>query len=312
MRRVVVFIFVGVFLSASLMATGQRDAEEFRYPTRAIEIIAGDPGGDSDLFPRITAKYLERHWGMPVVVFNQTSAVSAMRIHSATPDGYLVSSMQDAMMINMVNGVLDFTLDDLTIVAKYAETPSQVVTVRTDSGWNTLNDFVRASQARPDTYTLGVALDSNTGVMGHMLLEAGLNVRLVDSSGALRVQMLEGGHLDASLSPWQRIEDYVVAGRWNALAILEPERSEFSPQVPTAREQGFDVVYSIHHVFYMPRGVDPRIVEEWNRALIAINNIPEYGQEMKDVVRGYARYANATETRRILDGFFPMLRRWLE
>ena len=312
MRRVMVLL-LGVFLTVSLMAGGQGDAGEFKYPTKTIEFLGGAPGGDTDMFPRITAKYLEKLWGVPIIITNSERAVAiGNRIHGAPPDGYTVLGYQDNLLVSMVNGSLDFTLDDLTIVAKFAELPGHAIAVKADRGWKTLKDFAKACEERPDTLTLGVQFAGTTRVMAGMLQEAGLKVRLVDSGGAERVQMMEGGHIDALINSYQFCAPYVAAGKWNVLAICNEERSEMCPGVPTAKEQGFDAVFPARHVIYMPKGVDPRIVDEWNKALVTINKDPAYVKEISDVVKGYARYANATETRKMLDEIFPLLRKYLK
>jgi tripartite-type tricarboxylate transporter receptor subunit TctC len=307
-----VFVFLlGILLSASLMAGGQGDGE-FKYPTKTIELLAGAPGGDVDTFPRITSKYLEKLWGVPIIITNNERAVSiGNRIHGAPPDGYTVLGYQDNLLVSMANGALEFTLDDLTIVAQYAETDGQVFAVRADSGWKTLNDFKRACDARPDTLTLGIQFAGTTRVMAGMLQDAGIKVRLVDSGGAERVQMMEGGHIDSLINAWQSCEPYVAAGKWNVLAIFNEERTETCPQVPTAKEQGFNVAYPGKHVIYMPKGVDQRIVDEWNKALVTINKDPAYRKEMYDISKGYPSYANAVEARKTLDAKLPILKEYL-
>jgi tripartite-type tricarboxylate transporter receptor subunit TctC len=313
MRKIFVFL-LAVFFVASLSAGGQKDSGgEFKYPTKTIELIGTSPGGDSDLFPRITAKYLEKLWGVTITMnVTERTLAQIQRGYMAPPDGYTVLSNQDAMLINMVNGALDFSLDDMTIVAKYAELPGQILYVRADSGWKTLADVVKACAARPDMLTLGAQIASTTGVMAGMLQTAGLKARVVDCGGSERVALMEGGHLDMALSPWNRIESYVKAGKWIPLAILETERVEMCPQIPTAKEQGFDVVYPTRHVIYLPKGVDPRIVEEWNKALLIVSKDPAYQKELYDVGKGYARYTDPIETRKILDRVMVDLKKYIK
>jgi tripartite-type tricarboxylate transporter receptor subunit TctC len=314
-------LLLGVFLSASLMAGGQGDSGsgtvgDFKYPTKTVEILVGaSPGGDSDLFPRTYAKHLEKMWGVPIIITNYSMNVPAcVRIHDAPADGYTALSINDGMLINMVTGVVDFTLDDLTVVGKHSELDGQIIAVRVNSGWNTLTDFAKACEEKPDTYTLAVANSSTTLVMGEMMKALGLKARLVDSdSGGDRLQKLLGGHIDAAFFGWGMIRDYVTSGQWKALCILEGERSKVCPQVPTAKEQGFNAVYPTRHVFYMPKGVDPRIVAEWDKALAALNKDPAFVQEVFDVVAGYAKYANAVETKKILtEEVWPLLVKYLK
>jgi len=313
-------VLLGIFLSVSLMAGGKGESGAnssgvFKYPTKTIEILVGfAPGGDSDLFPRIYAKYLEKMWGVPVIVTNMGGATVPCfnQAHGAPADGYTVLSAHDSLLINMINGALTFGLDDMTIVGIHSELDGQIIAVRANSGWNTLADFASACEAQPDKYTLAISYASTTLVMGQMLKAAGLKARLVDSDGGTdRVQKLLGGHIDAAMLTWGVMRDYVASGQWKALAILNDERSKVSPQVPTAKEQGFNAVYPTRHVFYMPKGTDPRIVDVWDKALTQLNQDPAFVKEIFDVVAGYAKYVNAAESKKILDDFYPILKKYL-
>jgi hypothetical protein len=78
LRKIFVFL-LSVFFVALLSAGGQQDSGgEFKYPTKTIELIGTAPGGDSDLFPRITAKYLEKLWGVTITM-NVTERTLALK-----------------------------------------------------------------------------------------------------------------------------------------------------------------------------------------------------------------------------------------
>jgi tripartite-type tricarboxylate transporter receptor subunit TctC len=319
MKKGIMFL-LGVFLAVSLMANGKGESgsssvADFKYPTKTVEILVGSaPGGDNDLFPRVYAKYLEKLWGVPVIISNLANHVAAAdKLYDAPSDGYTLQSVQDAMLINMVLGSLDFGLDDLTIVGMHSLIDGQVIALRSALGFNTLADFAKACEAKPDSYTLAVSNSSTTLVMGEMMKAAGLKVRIVDSSnGNDRVQKMLGGHIDSALLSWAMTRDYVATGQWKALCILNPERSKICPEVPTAIEQGYNASYPTQHVFYMPKGVDPRIVEVWNQALVTVSKDPALAEELFDVVGGYPYYVNAADTKKILQNeVFPLLKKYL-
>lgn len=275
------------------------------YPTGTIEIItAGSPGGDADLFPRTAAKYLEAKWGVPVVVTNISGQPAAInQVHDAKPDGYTLMSNHDAFLINSVTGMVDFGFEEMTLLGIYGLLDGQVLVSRSELGWETLDDLRDACAAEPDTYNVGIAYTATTRVMGEMLMKAGVECRLVDSDGGSdRIAKLLGGHMDAAFLTWQHAEEYITSGQWNALCIVQEERSKVCPDIPTALEQGYDVIYPTRHFLALPAGADPAIVAVWDEALKELNENPDYVAEIESIIPGgYATYVSATDAMPIMD-----------
>ncbi|MGZ3297312.1 MAG: Bug family tripartite tricarboxylate transporter substrate binding protein, partial [Xanthobacteraceae bacterium] len=80
-----------VFALGIVLAPGMAHAQDV-WPSRPITfIVPYGPGGYTDLVGRLTARYVEKTLGKPVVVENRVGAggiVGTQYVASAAPDGY--------------------------------------------------------------------------------------------------------------------------------------------------------------------------------------------------------------------------------
>src|ERR671934_1111324 len=82
---------VGLALALGLASGSAAPAQE-AWPSRGITfVVPYAPGGYTDLVGRLTARYVEKALGKPVVVDNRAGAggiVGTQAVASAAPDGY--------------------------------------------------------------------------------------------------------------------------------------------------------------------------------------------------------------------------------
>jgi putative tricarboxylic transport membrane protein len=128
-----------------------------------------------------------------------------------------------------------------------------VVLVKADAPYKTLTDLLNALKANPSSVVTG----GSSGVGGYdhlrLLLAAraggipGPDLRKIRwvqfDGGSNAVTQMLGGHIGVTVTDLGEIAGFVESGQVRALAIMSPERlgAPFAA-IPTAREQGFDVV----------------------------------------------------------------------
>lgn len=285
------------------------------FPTRTIEIVvSGTSGSESDMTARAYAKWLEEKWGVSVIVsvVSGNTPGSIHQVSDADPDGYSVLLINDSFFTSLVQGAHDVTLDDLSLLGIVQQADAQVLVVDKSKGWKTLDDYKAACEANPDNITLAVAFGSNSLVMGEMFRAAGIPCRLADSDGgADRVAQLLGGHVDSALNGLSLVKDYIESGDWIPLCILNEERSANFPDIPTAKEQGYDVVYPTRHIMALPADVPDEIYNMWADALEEIANDPEFKDYLMETSLSQAVFIPADEARGIYDEIMPMLEEFL-
>ena len=292
-------------------SAGDSSVETVDYPTRTIEIVvSGTAGSESDLTARAYAKELEERWGVSVIVsvVSGNTAGAIHQVSDAEPDGYTVLFINDTFLSSLAQGGHDVTLDQMSLLGIVQQSDAQVLVAPTSSGWENLDDYKAACEADPDNITMAVSFGATSMAMGEMFRQAGIPCRLVDSDGGSdRVAKLLGGHVDSALNGLSLVQDYVESGEWVPLCILNEERSTRFPDIPTAVEQGYDVVFPTRHFMALPGDTPQEIYDMWVEALSEIANDPEFQDELMETAMSEAVFIPADESKEIFDELMPVL-----
>jgi putative tricarboxylic transport membrane protein len=243
---------VAVALGAAALAAGTASAQDF--PTRPVELMVAFPaGGSTDVGARVVASIAEKHLGQPIVVVNKGGAggqVGWTDMARRKPDGYYIGYL-NLPATNTV--ILDperkaiFGPDAFIPIINQVLDPG-IVWVRADSPYKSLKDLVDAAKKSPNTIrtaTTGILSDDHLAIL--MLEEAapGAVFRIVHlEGGAAQLKEVIGGNVDVAFDNVGTIAPRVRSGEIRALVVLDPERSKFLPDVPTARELGYPTVVS--------------------------------------------------------------------
>jgi tripartite-type tricarboxylate transporter receptor subunit TctC len=239
-------------LAASVLAAGTAPAQEF--PTRPVELmVAFPPGGSTDVGARVVAAIAEKQLGQPMVVVNKGGAggqVGWTDMARRKPDGYFIGYL-NLPATNTV--ILDperkaiFGPDAFVPIINQVLDPG-IIWVRADSPYKSLKDLVDAARKAPNTIrtaTTRILSDDHLAIL--MLEEAapGAVFRIVHlEGGAAQLKEVMGGNIDVAFDNVGTIAPRVRSGEIRALAVLDPERSKFVPDVPTTKELGYPTVVS--------------------------------------------------------------------
>jgi len=133
---------------------------------------------------------------------------------------------------------------------------SPVIAVRADSRWKSLDDLIVEAKAKPKIISVGHSgIGSHTHIsLAALFNAAGAEVNEVPFGAAQVVPSLIGGHVDALVQLPAALSGPVKQGQVRLLAALIPNRDPALPDVPTAREQGFDVSVEAWRGIAVPRG----------------------------------------------------------
>ena len=239
-------------LASLALAAGTAAAQEF--PTRPVELmVAFPPGGSTDVGARIVAAIAEKQLGQPMVVVNKSGAggqVGWTDMARRKPDGYFIGYL-NLPATNTV--ILDperkaiFGPDAFVPIINQVLDPG-IIWVRADSPYKSLKDLVEAARKSPNTIraaTTGILSDDHLAIL--MLEEAapGAIFRIVHlEGGAAQLKEVMGGNVDVAFDNVGTIAPRVRSGEIRGLALLDPERSKFVPDVPTTKELGYPTVVS--------------------------------------------------------------------
>lgn len=254
--------------SAMLSVAGAAWAD---WPTdRPIEmIVAFAPGGGTDIMLRTLAPFVEAELGTQIPVMNRPGAsgeIAYTALSQAKPDGYTISSLNTPGFLTMqVDRKLRFDPAAICPLARIVEDPGTFI-VQAGSEYQTLADLVAFAKENPGAVsvgTTGVGTDEHLAML-QLEQAAGIDLTAVPFAGANEAKTaLLGGHVNLI---GLNVAEYTTSDQnaVRALAQFAEARSTLAPDLPTAKEQGFDVLMSSE------RGLAARCdVPEADRARLA-------------------------------------------
>jgi tripartite-type tricarboxylate transporter receptor subunit TctC len=271
-------VFIGALLIGSFSFAS--------YPDKPIRFITGvTPGAPLDLMMRTLAKYLSEELEQPITVENRvggTGAISMTTILNSPADGYNVVSATSSTSFLIAEGKTSFSEKDFIFLGGLQLEPSAVA-VRKDSPYHTLGQLIDALKKSPDKVTVGgYAVAGFHQFVYYRLQElAGFKGIWVPFNGGNQgVLALLGGHLDATIMTPSSALMQIKNGDIRLLAISTAQRSEYFPDVPTFKEQGYDLVENIWRSVMLKHDTPPDVVAKLAQAIKAVEAKPEWKKFM--------------------------------
>jgi len=248
-------------------------AQQAPFPQKgAIEITVLFPAGSSaDVTARLLADGMSKQLGAKVIVVNRPGAGGAIgykHVAEQMPDGYSLVWNSNSVSTTYHSGMLPFDYRAFDPVARVlVEAP--VVAVRSESKWKTLGDLIADARSRPYGISVGNSgAGSHTHISSVALFKAaGVEVLEVPFPAAQTVPSLLGGHVDALVQLPAALSSHVKNGTVRLVAALTSKRDPALPDVPTAREQGFDVSLEAWRGIAAPRGAPKTVVAALEAAI---------------------------------------------
>jgi tripartite-type tricarboxylate transporter receptor subunit TctC len=307
-------------LSVLALVAGGLAAADEAYPTRPITIIVPfPPGGIADLTARPLAAALERGFKQPVVVSNKAGAAGAVGMQSvaiARPDGYtLLLGLVSISIIPEVDALFGrppaFTREQFVGIARLTADPPLLV-ANAAMPWKSVEELLEDARKRPGEITY-----ASSGIYGashvplEMLLHAagGLKMRnLPTTGGGPATTAVLGKHAALWASPPALAVPHVKAGKLRPLATWGASRLASFPDVPTLRELGYDVEYSLWAGLFAPSGVPAGVVKALREATRQAVADPDFKAAM-DKAQTPIAYQDADEFKAWWDHDAAMLAR---
>jgi len=259
-RAVTIGVIVALTLAFALAGASWTTAQE-RFPSKEITLIVPWPaGGGSDISMRLLADQATKEFGVPVVVVNKPGAAGAIghrEIANARPDGYTVGMFGSGAIAQQYMIPNPVRLEELQPIVFYGNEPG-ALTVRGDAPWKSLKEFVEAARARPNTIKNSNDPPGGASHLTVLVFEKKLGITLnkIPYQGfAPSVAALLAGEVQATTVPVPDVIEGHRSGRLRILGVSDSKRHFLAPDVPTFKEQGFDVTYGSWRVVAGPKGI---------------------------------------------------------
>ena len=263
------------------------------WPSRFISLVVPfGPGSGTDIVARIIAARVSEILGQQIVVENVGGAggmIGVTRVAKAAPDGYTMvlgavdtfAQSQSIHKTTPYDPVADFVPAGLAV-----EQPMVLITKKEipASTLKEFADYMKANHAKMQFGSAGVGGAPHLAC-SQIANAIGVTITHVPyRSSAPALQDLIAGNLDfycpLAAGAMRLIEEKTV----KALAVLTQERSPLMPDLPTAKEQGFDNIDGYYWMgFFFPKGTPQSIVDTMNAALNEALDTPSVQARLKDV-----------------------------
>jgi putative tricarboxylic transport membrane protein len=257
------------------------------YPARTVRLLCWtSAGAPLDVMMRQLGKQLGELFGRTFVVDNRPggAGVVAMAALANQPaDGYNILSTTSSMSFTMATGRVPFEPANFTVLPAIEAEPSAVA-VRADSRFKTLKEVMDDLRDRPNGLTVGgfSSAGFHQFVFYRLQQEGKFKSVWVPFKGGQEAGLaLLGGHIDVAIMTPSSAPAQIRNGDIRLLGISSERRTEYFPDVPTFKEQGYDVVEAIWRSV-MVKAETPRTVVD---ALVSAIETVKQTQEWKDVAR---------------------------
>jgi len=291
-RRTLVAAAAASVLPGALMAQGSD------YPNRSIEVVVpASAGGGTDVLARAFSEAVKKHLPQSMVVNNKPGASGAIgmgEMINAKPDGYKLCMAIVEITILPHLGLTKYTWEDFQPIARLNADPA-AITVRADAPWNTIEEFLAASQKSPGAMKMGNSGNGSIWHLAHAALEdkAGVKFNPIPFQGAApAVVALLGGHIDAvAVSPGE-VAAHVAGGKLKTLAVMADQRIKGFEKVPTLKERKIDLSIGAWRGLAAPKGTPPEVMAILRAATRKAAEEPSLKESLDKLNLGYA-YADA-------------------
>jgi tripartite-type tricarboxylate transporter receptor subunit TctC len=259
---------------------------------RPIEIIVGfAPGGGTDVMVRALAQFLLAELpGANFVVSNRPGAggeTAYVALQGARPDGYTLGTINTPGYLSLgVQRRVRYDRAQIRLIARLVDDPSAFV-VHRDSPYRTLKDLVEAAKRRPGTISVGSSGIGTDDHLGLTLFEAASGTEFIHApfsgAGPVRNAVL-GRQIDVA---GLNLGEIGMLGEQNpalrALAGMGERRWELMPDVPTFREEGYDVLMTSERGLGAPRGIPDEIARRLEDAIAKVITTPAWDEKVRQL-----------------------------
>ncbi len=272
-----------------LLAPGSARAQALRQLT----IVVGfPPGGATDQVARLLAEGLRGKYAETVIVDNKAGGngrIGAVAVKNGPADGSVMlfgPAFPMAIFPHIYRTLPYDPLKDFVPVATTSK-GAFVLSVgpAVPDGVRTVADFIAWCKAHPGQATFGAPTGGGQHFAGVLFArQSGAPLRMVGyKGGAPSVVDVLGGHIASVVTPMAEVIQHAREGKLRMLATTTRARTRFTPDVPTMKELGYDVVFEDWSGLLAPAGTPREGVARANAAVAEIVRSPAVAASLVNI-----------------------------
>jgi tripartite-type tricarboxylate transporter receptor subunit TctC len=262
---------LGAALAAPTLSLARPALAQGAWPSRPIRVIVPFGAGTStDIMTRLVTPRMSEDLGQPIVVENRPGAggiVGSDAVAKSPPDGYnlcMGSIASHSVNQTLIRTIPYDVLRDFTPVSLVTNAPNLLV-VGNQVPAKTLPEFIAWAKTQQGVAYASAGNGTSSHLAGELLkLKTGAPLEHVPyRSAAQALTDVVSGQVPMTIYQVTAVLPFVRDGRMKALASTSARRLEWTPEVPTAIEQGiadFDV--SAWHGLFAPPHLPAPILDK--------------------------------------------------
>jgi tripartite-type tricarboxylate transporter receptor subunit TctC len=263
-RILIAIALLAVAIDAGAQATGN-------YPSRPVRMIVPfAPGGASDAVARVIQPPMQELLKEPVVIDNRAGADGNIGVEAtarAAADGYTILLGNIGTMAINPNYFTQFPIKpatDLVSIIQIVDVPGCLVS-HPSLPAKTLRELIDYVKANPGKLNYGSPANSSAnrldmeGFLGKIGGKV-LHVPYKGGAGPATIGLL-GNEVQIMFVTLNSTVNFIKQGRLRAYGVVAPERVSAVPDLPTMREQGYDMTVGSWQGVFSPKGTPRPIVD---------------------------------------------------
>ncbi len=250
-----------VFAGGGTEAPAGEPAAAAEYPTKPVTIIVPwAAGGGTDMLARGMLTVMGKYFSRPMVVVNKPGGggtIGTTEALMSKPDGYtiLITGWGPFVTQPFLKDV-QYGPDDYEVVLQLSRIP-RILCAKNDAPYDDIKEMMEYAKSNPEEVLVGIAAVGTTGHLGmaELELEYGVEFNMVPQGGGgpQKVSLL-GGHVDVAPLTASEGGPLVTAGQVKPLAIMDSERFDEIPDVPTGSELDYPIESGVAWHVFVPAG----------------------------------------------------------
>ena len=270
-------------LGVVFLTAGAAHSQQVDYPVSRVALVThSTPGGGTDVFLRDLTKHLSTLMKTSFSVENirgGSGATAVAAVAKGAPDGSILYGTTPTYIRPLLSKPRS-AMTAWTLSSSFSR--PEIIFTRTESPYKSLSDVMTFAKANPGKSRWGA---SNPASLERIAMErlsraAGVKVPIVshEGGGDQMIGVLNGTY-DIGIGEMQELQGQLEAGKIRLLATLSDARLQGLPQLPTAKEQGYNVVVRKFRGLAGPKGMSDGVAKAWEDAIRKVVELPAYKAE---------------------------------
>lgn len=265
-----------LLLGATASLGVRRAAAQDAYPNRPLKLIVPfDLGTRVGLTAYLLRPHLELAVRQRIDLLPEPGAdgeLGHLLGAEADADGYTLTLVSQSLAVqHWLSNASTTTPENFAFVGQITAIPNLLL-VRADSPFRSLADLVAALRAEPDALRTGGQPNwwpASAITRALFAVRAGVQPRIDEGyySASGLLWALEAGQLDFVVVGLSDLRGTPASRRMRALAVSSEQRVSATPDTPTFREQGYDIVTAWWHGLATPTDTAASILATLRTAL---------------------------------------------